>query len=49
MRIKKKERILVVVAHPDDEVLGCGGAIAGHRKRGDEVSVLIMADGVTSR
>ncbi len=41
--------ILVVAAHPDDEVLGCGGSIARHRKQGDEVSVLIMADGVSSR
>jgi len=41
--------ILVVAAHPDDEVLGCGGSIARHRKQGDAVSVLIMADGVGSR
>ena len=43
------ERVLVVAAHPDDEVLGCGGAVARHARRGDEVSVLIMAEGVTSR
>ncbi|MBF0485499.1 MAG: PIG-L family deacetylase [Candidatus Omnitrophica bacterium] len=40
---------MVVVAHPDDEVLGCGGAIASHRRNGDRVTILIMADGVTSR
>ena len=44
-----KERILVVVAHPDDEVLGCGATVAWHAKRGDRVAVAFMADGVTSR
>lgn len=42
-------RVLVVAAHPDDEVLGCGGAIARHCAEGAAVSVLIMADGVGSR
>lgn len=41
--------ILVVAAHPDDEVLGCGGTIARHCEAGDRVTVLILADGVTSR
>lgn len=43
------ERVLVVAAHPDDEVLGCGGTIAWHRRAGDHVTVLVMADGITSR
>ena len=41
--------ILVVAAHPDDEILGCGGAMASHASRGDDVYVVFMADGVTSR
>ena len=41
--------ILIVAAHPDDEVLGCGGAIAAHVSKGDSVNVLIMAEGITSR
>lgn len=44
-----KKNILVVVAHADDEVLGCGGTIARHVDEGDNVSVLFMADGVSSR
>lgn len=41
--------ILVVVAHADDEALGCGGTIARHVAEGDNVSVIYMADGITSR
>jgi len=45
----KKNTVLVVAAHPDDEVLGCGGTIAVHAARGDDVHILIMAEGITSR
>ena len=41
--------ILVVAAHPDDEVLGCGGYIANQVKSGDEVLVTFLSDGVSSR
>lgn len=41
--------MLVVAAHPDDEVLGCGGTIAWHVARGDHVHVLMLGDGVTGR
>lgn len=41
--------ILVVAAHADDEVLGCGGTIARHVAEGDAVHLVLMADGVTSR
>jgi LmbE family N-acetylglucosaminyl deacetylase len=41
--------ILVIAAHPDDEVLGCGGTIAWHADAGDQVNVLIVAEGSTSR
>ncbi|WP_102783243.1 PIG-L deacetylase family protein [Thalassospira sp. GB04J01] len=41
--------VLVVVAHADDEVLGCGGTMAKHSAEGDEVFVVIVSDGVTAR
>ena len=42
-------RILVVAAHPDDEVLGCGGTIAAHSRLGDAVRVAILTRGLASR
>lgn len=42
-------RVLVVVAHPDDEVLGMGGTIAKLTTGGIEVSVLIVTDGSSSQ
>jgi N-acetylglucosamine malate deacetylase 1 len=41
--------VAVIVAHPDDEVLGVGGTLARHAKQGDAVQVVIVADGETSR
>lgn len=41
--------ILVVAAHADDEVLGCGGTLARHAADGCDVHVLILADGMTAR
>jgi LmbE family N-acetylglucosaminyl deacetylase len=40
---------LVVAAHPDDEVLGCGGTIAKLAASGHAVHVLLLADGESSR
>jgi LmbE family N-acetylglucosaminyl deacetylase len=44
-----QQTVLVIAAHPDDEVLGCGGTIAWHAARGDQVHVAIMAQGLFSR
>lgn len=40
---------LVVAAHPDDEVLGCGATIARLTQGGEDVRVLILGEGATSR
>lgn len=45
----KGQRVLVVAAHPDDEVLGCGGTLAKWRRQGAEVQVAFLADGVAAR
>ncbi len=43
-------RVLVVAAHPDDEVLGMGGTIAVHAKlRGDEVRIVCVTDGSSTQ
>jgi len=42
-------KILVIAAHPDDEVLGCGGTIARHVTEGDSAHILFLGDGVSSR
>ncbi len=39
-------KVLVIAAHPDDEVLGCGGTIARHATMGDDVHLLLVADGL---
>lgn len=41
--------VLVVAAHPDDEVLGCGGTLAKFAADGSRIHVAYLADGVSSR
>ena len=47
--MKKNNDVLIIAAHPDDEVLGCGGTMVKHMQNGDDVHVLILAEGMTSR
>ena len=39
------ERLLVLAPHPDDEVIGCGGLIALHRRERRSVHIAIVTDG----
>jgi LmbE family N-acetylglucosaminyl deacetylase len=43
------QSVLALVAHPDDEVLGAGGTLAGHAARGDQVHIVCLTDGVGAR
>src|SRR5215475_7082148 len=47
--MKRNKTILVIAAHPDDEILGCGATMAKHASQGDEVITVIAAEGITSR
>ncbi len=42
-------KILVVAAHPDDEILGCGGTLLYYKKLGYKIKVIFLGDGETSR
>ena len=41
--------VLVIAAHPDDELLGCGGTAALHARAGDEVTAVIACEGESLR
>jgi len=43
------QRVLCVVAHPDDEMLGVGGTLVRHADAGDYVTILILADCESAR
>lgn len=43
------KRVLVIAAHPDDELLGCGAALAKHKKNGDRVRAIILCEGESMR
>jgi LmbE family N-acetylglucosaminyl deacetylase len=40
--------VVIVAPHPDDETLGCGGAIALFRELGCDVQILVISDGTLS-
>lgn len=43
------KKIAVIMAHPDDEILGCGATISRLAREGMSVHILILATGLTSR
>ena len=43
------DKIMVVAAHPDDEVLGAGGVIKKYSNSGKEIIAVILGEGQTSR
>ena len=49
-KIKKQTKnILVVAAHPDDEILGCGGSLYKYSLKGYNVNIVFMTNGVSAR
>jgi LmbE family N-acetylglucosaminyl deacetylase len=44
-RTRKQGRVLAIGAHPDDVEIGCGGALAKHRARGDILQILTLSRG----
>jgi len=44
-----KDKILIIAAHPDDEVIGCGGTIIKAKTKNCKVSVLFLGEGVSTR
>ena len=49
MYFDTETRLLVVAAHPDDEILGCGGTLARARKKGAHVEVMFLSEGTSAR
>ena len=47
--MKNKKEILVFAAHPDDEILGCGGTLKKYFLKGYKVSVVFFTNGVSAR
>ncbi len=48
LRELRSSSALIVAPHPDDETLGCGGAIARLQAQCCDVNVLVMSDGTLS-
>lgn len=48
LKSQKKNKILIVAAHPDDEILGCGGTMIKLRNTND-INVVFMTDGISAR
>jgi N-acetylglucosamine malate deacetylase 1 len=45
----ERQPVLAIAAHPDDEVLGCGGVLALHARAGDSVTVVLACEGESLR
>jgi LmbE family N-acetylglucosaminyl deacetylase len=42
-------KVLIIAAHPDDEILGCGGTMSRLAREGHDVRIAILAEGISSR
>ena len=49
MDLNSKTRLLIIAAHPDDELLGCGGTIVKALKYKAKVEVVFLGEGISAR
>ena len=50
LELLKIKRLMVIVAHPDDEILGIGGTLYKIKSQTNcEIKVIILGEGITSR
>jgi LmbE family N-acetylglucosaminyl deacetylase len=47
--MNNSKKILVIAAHPDDEILGCGATLYKYLKEGSQVKIVILGEGSTGR
>ena len=47
--MNNNKKVLIIVSHPDDEILGCGGTINWHIKKNHDVFVYFTHEGSSSR
>ena len=48
LKLSKNNKILIIAAHPDDEMLGCGGSIVKLKEK-NQISVVFLTNGVSAR
>ena len=48
LKLLKNNKILIVAAHPDDEMLGCGGTIIKLKEK-NEINVVFLTNGISAR
>lgn len=48
LKYPKKDKLYIIAAHPDDEILGCGGTIIKFKEKYD-ISVVFMTNGTSAR
>ena len=49
MKFSNKDKIIVFVAHPDDEILGCAGTLLNAVKMKSKIKLIYFGEGVSSR
>jgi LmbE family N-acetylglucosaminyl deacetylase len=43
------KKIMLIAAHPDDELLGCGGTLLYYKNKGYQIKIIFLSDGESSR